>query len=226
MSPALRPSSSRAPGLTGLALHRLGVPFRILEAVSDLRPLGVGINLQPHAVRELFELGLEGALDATGLRTEEVVYFSAPGRLIWRKLRGILAGYRWPQYSIHRGRRQMLLLDALRRRAGEVVRTAAAVTGRSEAVYEYPMVDHGPLARWTRGRVTLIGAAAHAMYPIGSNGASQGIVDAVVLAREIRLSIDAERILCRSWSAPLGPDGITRRIGQGPGGGSPRSARG
>ena len=313
----------------GLCLHRLGVPFRILEAVAEPRPLGVGINLQPHAARELFELGLGPALDATGLRTEEVAYFSTQGRLIWREPRGVRAGYRWPQYSIHRGRLQMLLLDALRERAGDVVRTGAAVTawseveggveahltdrrsgrslgaergavlvaadgidsriraamhpgegaarwggtlmwrgvtegprflsGRSvtmagtkdtkfvaypiadteggslinwiadrrpdadhewrrqdwtregrlddvlpafagwrfdwldvpaiirgaEAVYEYPMVDRDPLEAWTRGRVTLMGDAAHAMYPIGSNGASQGIVDAVVLAREI-----------------------------------------
>ena len=66
-----------------IALHQIGVPFRIFEAVSELRPLGVGINLQPHAARELFELGLEPALDKVGLRTEEVAYFSAQGQLIW-----------------------------------------------------------------------------------------------------------------------------------------------
>ena len=323
-------SGAGIAGLTlGLALHRAGVPFRILEAVAAIRPLGVGINLQPHAVRELRRLGLGAELDAVGLRTEEVAYFSAQGRPIWREPRGLLAGYRWPQYSIHRGRLQMLLLDALRARAGDVVRTGAAVTGwdemengvearltdrrsrrmrgvergavliaadgidsavraalnpgegparwggtvmwrgvtdgprfltgrtvamagtkdtkfvaypiadtpggslvnwiadrrlpaghgptrpdwkregdladflpafedwrfdwldvpavirGAEAVYEYPMVDRDPLDRWTRGRVTLMGDAAHAMYPIGSNGASQGVVDAAVLAREI-----------------------------------------
>jgi len=55
----------------------------------------------------------------------------------------------------------------------------------AEAVYEYPMVDRDPLPRWSEERATLLGDAAHAMYPIGSNGASQAILDARVLTREI-----------------------------------------
>ena len=61
-----------------------------------------------------------------------------------------------------------------------------AVIRNADAIYEYPMVDRDPLPCWTEGRVTLLGDAAHAMYPIGSNGASQGILDARVLARALR----------------------------------------
>ncbi|MEM6276835.1 MAG: flavin-dependent oxidoreductase [Pseudomonadota bacterium] len=315
----------------GLSLHQIGVPFRILEAVREIKPLGVGINLQPHATRELFELGLEDALDGIGLRTEEVAYFSAQGQLIWAEARGAAAGYGWPQFSLNRGKLQMVLYDALIARAGaEVVRTGVAVTdwsaegnevsatltdrktgeslgiekgdiliacdginsvlrnrmypdegpahwggtmmwrgitrgpmfrtGRTVAmagqkdvkfvcypiaddgegsvlnwiadltmperyrwrqqdwnrrgvledflpafedwsfdwldipavirgadqIYEYPMVDRDPLPGWCRGPVALLGDAAHAMYPIGSNVASQCILDARHLARAIR----------------------------------------
>lgn len=319
-------------GLTlGLTLHQLGIPFRLFEAVKDIRPLGVGINVQPHAIRELFELGLEAELEAAGLRTREVAYFSAQGGEIWREPRGLFAGYNWPQYSIHRGEMQMLLLRALRTRAGEdsiqmgtavtgwaereegidvtledraggaplgvargnvlvaadginsraraalypqegpahwggtmmwrgVTRGPAFLSGRTmamagrkackfvcypihdygdgtvlinwiadrampegyawrrqdwnragrledflpafedwrfdwldvpavirgaEHVFEYPMVDRDPQPRWSHGRMTLLGDAAHAMYPIGSNGASQAILDARVLGAEL-----------------------------------------
>ncbi len=317
-------------GLTlGLSLHRAGIPFRLFEAVKEPRPLGVGINLQPQAVRELFDLGLERDLEAIGLRTREVAYFSARGQEIWREPRGRAAGYRWPQYSVHRGELQMLLLRRLREAAGaDAVQTGAAVSGwqeggggieitlaergpgrflgaergavligadginsairarlypdegspvwggtvmwrgitrgprflggrcmamagtkaqkfvcypiadlpgggslinwiadlampadhdwrpqnwnrpgaradfaprfagwrfewldipaviaAAEGIWEFPMVDRDPLPRWSFGRVTLMGDAAHAMYPIGSNGASQAIVDARILTR-------------------------------------------
>lgn len=319
-------------GLTlALSLHQAGIPVRVFEAVRELKPLGVGINLQPHAVRELTELGLLDRLDAIGLRTQEVAYFSTGGRPIWREPRGIDAGYNWPQFSIHRGHLQMLLLEAARERLGDdAIRSGVAVEawretaegveidlmdretgaslgsikgsvfiaadgihskaratlypdegppvwggimmwrgttrgprflgGRSmamagckarkfvcypladlddggslinwiadlalppetlwnredwnrhgrledflprfenwtfdwldvpsvirnaERVFEYPMVDRDPLPRWTFGPMTLLGDAAHAMYPIGSNGASQAILDARVLTREI-----------------------------------------
>ncbi len=315
----------------GLSLHQVGIPFHIYEAVREIRPLGVGINLQPHATRELFELGLEDALDKIGLRTEEVGYYSKHGREIWREPRGELAGYNWPQFSIHRGGLQMALYDALIARAGDVITMGAAVTGwkasadgvevnlsdratgadlgtvagsvliaadginsgirstlysdegpavwggtmmwrgitrgprfltgrsmmmagskgckfvaypigdtdgggslinwiadlalppdfdwlkqdwnragtradfaphfkdwdfdwfnvpeiiaQADGIWEFPMVDRNPLPQWSFERVTLLGDAAHAMYPIGSNGASQAIIDARVLARELR----------------------------------------
>ncbi|WP_375552144.1 flavin-dependent oxidoreductase [Rhodophyticola porphyridii] len=319
-------------GLTlALSLHQQGIPFRVVEAVSALKPMGVGINLQPHAVRELYELGLEADLERIGLRTGEVAYFSAQGNPIWSEPRGTEAGYRWPQYSIHRGELQFLLLRSLQARAGmDIVQTGTALadweehphgirarlidrttgarrddldgeilvvcdginstaraklypdeggavwrgtmmwrgitdgpaflSGRSmamagtadrkfvcypiedngdgtvrinwvadlalppgtdwnrqdwtregrlgdfaphfadwsfdwldipwvianaEGIWEYPMVDRNPLPQWSFGRVTLLGDAAHAMYPIGSNGASQAILDARVLTREV-----------------------------------------
>ena len=320
-------------GLTlGLSLHQLGIPFRIYEAVREMRPLGVGINCQPHAVRELYDLGLADDLEKIGLRTREVGYYSAQGGEIWREPRGMGAGYKWPQYSLHRGQLQMLLLNCLIARAGaDCVVMGAAVTGwrdvdggveislqdretgadlgvasgaalvgadginsavrarlypdegaahwggvmmwrgvtrgptflsgatmamagtrackfvcypirdhgdgtcdinwiadrllpadydwkrqdwnregaradfadmfadwrfdwldvpeviaKAESIWEYPMVDRNPLPRWTHGAVTLLGDAAHAMYPIGSNGASQAILDGRVLAGALR----------------------------------------
>jgi 2-polyprenyl-6-methoxyphenol hydroxylase-like FAD-dependent oxidoreductase len=323
-------------GLTAaLSLHQIGVDCRVFETVSAPQPLGVGINVLPHAVRELTELGLQDALAETAIPTAELAYYNKHGQRIWSEARGRDAGYNWPQFSIHRGELQLILLEAARARLGthrivtghhlaawedtgtgvrahfidrrtntrladaegdlliaadgihSVVRqtlypneglpiwngailwrgTTRAVpflTGRSmimaghefqkfvaypisrtaaergEAVinwiaerkfrpdhswrredwnragnlddflpqfagwtfdwldvpaviqaadrcFEYPMVDRDLLERWTFGRVTLLGDAAHPMYPIGSNGASQGILDARVLAREIRL---------------------------------------
>lgn len=316
-------------GLTlGLSLHQNGIPFQIVETVQNLRPLGVGINLQPHAVREIAEMGLSAEMEACGIRTKEVGYFSEFGTHIWSEPRGIWAGYKWPQYSMHRGRFQMMLYNALIKMAGpECVALGKRATGLSQtaddatlhltdrasdvetrlegaviiavdginstlrnilfpnatgvcwggtimwrgttvapaflsgatmamagrkdikfvaypiehrpggkmlinwicdltlppdhpwneqdwnrtgdlsdflprfadwhfdwldvpatiraadAVYEFPMVDLDPLDRWTYDRVTLLGDAAHAMYPIGSNGASQAILDARVLTR-------------------------------------------
>jgi 2-polyprenyl-6-methoxyphenol hydroxylase-like FAD-dependent oxidoreductase len=319
-------------GIGGLAaalsLHEAGIAVDVYEAVAELKPLGVGINLLPHAVRELTELGLAERVAAKAIPTSALVYANRFGQEIWREPRGLAAGYRWPQYSIHRGRLQMLLLEAARERgcmvhldhrlnrveedgmahftsangssraqvradliiaADGIHSTARAqfypdegppiwnrrvlwrglsesdpylggatmvmaghqdqkfvcypidpetrARGRSlvnwiaelkipgdadwsrredwnrranpgdflpqfrdwhfgwldvprliegsEAIYEYPMVDRDPIPCWTFGRVTLLGDAAHAMYPIGSNGASQAILDARHLAQEL-----------------------------------------
>ena len=101
-----------------LSLHQAGIAVRVYEAVGDLAPLGAGINLQPTAVRELTELGLADALAEVGMATRELSFFNKFGQLICSEPRGLLAGYRWPQYSIHRGKLQMLLLRALRERIG------------------------------------------------------------------------------------------------------------
>jgi len=306
--------------VAALSLQAAGFTPRVFEATAELRPLGVGINVLPHAVRELTELGLAEQLAATGVATKELRYISAHGQEIWREDRGLAAGYRWPQYSIHRGMLQMLLAEACRARGIEV-RTGHRVIGfdqdgegvtarfehgamargdvligadgihsairrhfapgegapswqgavlwrattiaapfltgatmvqaghhdqkfvcypikhlpdgrmltnwiaemrvdvskgfhredwnreadrdsflpafeswnwgwldvpglirNAERVLEYPMVDRDPLDRWTEGRVSLLGDAAHPMYPIGSNGASQAILDARQLA--------------------------------------------
>ncbi len=320
-------------GLTlALSLHQIGLPVQVFESVEVPRPLGVGINLLPHAVRELCELGLEADLAAIAIPTKELAYFSRHGKPIWQEPRGREAGYHWPQFSIHRGELQMLLLQAAQARLGAgavhfghhladyqetaegvvanftrrdgsrhlaagavligadgihsalrakfqpnegapiwngailwrgVTEAAPFLSGRSmimaghefqkfvaypisrpaydqgravinwiaelkfapdhvwqredwnrpgrledflpqfadwrfdwldvpavirgaRYVFEFPMVDRDPLARWTHGRATLLGDAAHPMYPIGSNGASQSIIDARVLARELR----------------------------------------
>src|SRR3954469_21203196 len=324
-------------GIGGLTLalrpHQIGVPARVFESVPELRPLGVGINVLPHAVRELIELGLHDKLDAHAVRTKELAYFSKHGKPIWSEPRGIEAGYKWPQFSIHRGMLQQILLDAAIERLGrESILTSHHLSGWAETengvraefidkstgkpagnhdgalliaadgihsaireklypqegspiwngrilwrgittsdaflsgrtmimaghevlkfvcypiskqadadgkfainwvaerlldpsykwrredynrtgnlseflpqfeqwnfdwlavaglirncpqVYEYPLVDRDPLPQWSFGRVTLMGDAAHPMYPIGSNGASQAILDARVITREI-----------------------------------------
>ena len=102
-----------------LSLHQAGIAVRVYEAVSDPIPLGVGINLQPTAVRELTELGLGDVLAQTGIATQELTYFNKLGQLVWSEPRGLSAGYKWPQYSIHRGQLQQLLMLAVRERIGE-----------------------------------------------------------------------------------------------------------
>ena len=101
-----------------LSLHQAGIAVRVYEAVGELAPFGVGINLQPTAVRELTELGLTDELARTGIATQRLSYFNKLGQLIWSEPRGISAGYKWPQYSMHRGQLQMLLLRAVRERIG------------------------------------------------------------------------------------------------------------
>ena len=323
-------------GLTAaLTLHAQGVPVLVLESVPTLKPLGVGINLLPHAVRVLDALGLSPALDAVAIQTAELRYFNKFGQAIWTEPRGRAAGYAFPQYSIHRGRLQWLLYETAQARlgtaaiqtgyaltawqeesegirirfqtrdgaiqevfgacliaadgihsaarrhlypdegaplfAGRILWRAVSVaepflTGRTmimaghqnqkfvcypisavpdhpgkalinwvaelydpdwaapkqdwnrqvdkerfaapfqnwrfdwldvpalidqaEVIYEYPLVDRDPLPRWSHGRMTLLGDAAHPMYPVGSNGASQAILDAEALAHALATNAD------------------------------------
>ena len=101
-----------------LSLHQIGVNCRVYEGVRELKPLGAGINLLPHAVRELDEMGLLQALDAVGIRTKDASYFNHHGQFIYREVAGQAAGYAWPQFSIHRGDLQMLLYRAVIERLG------------------------------------------------------------------------------------------------------------
>ena len=101
-----------------LSLHQAGLKVRVFEAARQLSALGVGINLQPAAVRELVELGLGDALAETGIATQRLNLYNKFGQLIHSDPRGMAAGYRWPQYSIHRGQLQLLLLQAVRERIG------------------------------------------------------------------------------------------------------------
>jgi 2-polyprenyl-6-methoxyphenol hydroxylase-like FAD-dependent oxidoreductase len=106
----------------------------------------VGINLQPNSVRELFDLGLEAELEAIGVRTRQYGFYSKSGREIWVEPRGLHAGYHWPQYSIHRGQFQMMLLRVLRERAGE----GSVITGAGVAGYD--TTDSGATLILTDGR--------------------------------------------------------------------------
>jgi 2-polyprenyl-6-methoxyphenol hydroxylase-like FAD-dependent oxidoreductase len=116
---------------TALTLHQIGVPCVVFEAVRELRPLGVGINLQPNAVRELYDLGFtEQDLDRVGLPAKEWALVGLNGNDIYSEPRGLLAGYDWPQYAVHRGMFHMLLHERLVERIGpQGVRLASRVTG-------------------------------------------------------------------------------------------------
>lgn len=333
-------------GLTAaLSLHAAGfADITIAEAAPRFRPLGVGLNILPNAVRELTELGLYEGLAAGAVATHELSYYNRFGSLIWTEPRGLAAGYRWPQLSVPRGHLQAVLAHAVRdrlgpatvvedsrvtafdsrgdqvrvildhRAAGTVSEVAADLLigadgihsairkqlypqegeppwnglvvwrgtawhlpfadGRrmviagddrrravvypmslasdradpgepvlmnwavaracdddavdradwnravptekflghfadlrfgwldvpelirsAETAFEFPMVDRDPLPQWTSGRVTLLGDAAHAMYPMGSNGATQSIVDARVLAYRLARHEDVAEAL-------------------------------
>lgn len=318
-------------GIAGLSMaltcHQIGIEATVYESVRDLRPLGLGINLQPSAVRELHDLGLETELAAMSVPMQELALVGRDGHDVWTEPRGVDAGYRWPQYSVHRGELQMMLLRAVTERLGpDAVVTGhrvahyehvadgvvvdvgtpdgttdrvagtvlvacdglhSALRGQmfpgeggprwggtvlwrgmarapkirggssfvvvgntnqrfvvfpisapdpdsgmqmqnwiaerrfdplrgwrrgdwntrvettefiddfdswtfdwldvpglirsTEKIFEYPMVDRDPAPHWIHGSVALLGDAAHAMYPVGSNGASQAIIDARVL---------------------------------------------
>ncbi len=120
-------------GLTlALALHQAGVPCRVFEQVAEIRPLGVGINVLPHGAAELARLGLEDALAAVAVQTQESAFFNRFGQLIWREPAGRAAGFGHPQFSIHRGDLQRVLLDAVRAApgAGCGQRSAGTAWGR------------------------------------------------------------------------------------------------
>ena len=106
-------------GLTlGLMLHERGIPCRIYEAAPEIKPLGVGINILPHASKELCQLGLEAALAKVAVTTADARYFNRFGQLIFVEPVGRNAGYEYPQFSIHRGDLHQVLIDAFVARAG------------------------------------------------------------------------------------------------------------
>jgi len=121
-------------GIGGLAmaltLHQIGVPCVVYEAAREMRPLGVGINLQPNAVRELYDLGFTAAdLDRVGLPAKEWALVGLNGNDIYAEPRGEGAGYHWPQYAVHRGQFHMLLHDAVVSRLGrDAVQLGCRVT--------------------------------------------------------------------------------------------------
>ena len=148
---------------TALSLHAAGIDCCIYEFVVSLRALGVGINLQPNAVRELTELGLGDALAETAIETSTLAYYNKHGQLIWSEPRGRAAGYRWPQYSIHRGELLIILLDTVQARLGlERVRT-----GHHFVAFEQD--SFGVTARFTR-RPDGTSVTAQADVLVGADG--------------------------------------------------------
>lgn len=138
-------------GLTAaLSLHAAGFEdIRVYERAAEIRGLGVGINLLPHAVRELTELGLADRVAALGVAPGTLAYFNRHGQEIWSEPRGIDAGYRWPQLSVHRGELQLALRDAVRDRLGDIIGTGHRLTQVAEgpdAVTARFAADTGPLA--------------------------------------------------------------------------------
>src|SRR6266581_2667418 len=214
---------------TALMLHARGMDCDVFEQSEQIRELGVGINTLPHAIKELAALGLLQRLDAVAIRTYELFYTNRFGQEIWREQRGLDAGYDVPQFSIHRGRLQGVIHEAVRERLGdEHVHTGhrlgafrqdeAGVTayffdrtgahratahgdilvgadGIHSAVREALYPDEGP-ARWN-GAMLWRGDAAHPMYPVGSNGASQAILDARALADHL---VAAEHPMQALWA--------------------------
>ena len=351
--------------VTALALRAQGFDVTVFEQAREMRPLGVGINLLPHAVGVLHGLGLADALAAAAIDAQEYVYMNRHGQTILADARGRKAGYAYPQYSIHRGDLQMLLFGAVSRALGaervrcgmrlaafeQVKNTVSAsfvgpdgapagtahgdiliaadgihsvarahfypdegmpkwngvtiwrgvsvgkpfLTGGSivkagttrqkficyaisrrhaqrgealinwiadlhtperpyltredwnrpgrvedflpqfeswkfpwldvpatirnaAAVFEFPMVDRDPVARWSFGRVTLLGDAAHPMYPIASNGATQAIIDARQLADSLAAIPDPVAALADYEARRIAPTAEIVRLNrqQGP----------
>jgi 2-polyprenyl-6-methoxyphenol hydroxylase-like FAD-dependent oxidoreductase len=116
--------------LAALSLHKAGITdLLVLESVQEIKPLGVGINVLPHAVRELTELGLAEKLKKIAVQTADLTYVNSFGKTIWSEPRGTAAGYEWPQFSVHRGRFQMMLLEEVLAKLGpDSIKTNARVT--------------------------------------------------------------------------------------------------
>ena len=146
---------------TALTLHQIGVPCVVYEAVREMKPLGVGINLQPNAVRELYDLGLgEAELDRVGVPAKEWALVGLNGHDIYSEPRGRDAGYNWPQYAVHRGLFHMLLHDTFLSRAGrEAVKLGARVMGYEKTPHGVTAkIEHADGSTGTADGALLIGA--------------------------------------------------------------------
>jgi 2-polyprenyl-6-methoxyphenol hydroxylase-like FAD-dependent oxidoreductase len=168
-------------GIGGLAaaltLHQIGVPCVVYEAAREMRPLGVGINVQPNAVRELYDLGFTAAdLDRVGLPAREWALVGLNGNDIYAEPRGEGAGYHWPQYAVHRGQFHMLLHDAVVARLGRDAvplgcrvtgyrNTAGGVTATIERADGTTTEDHGALLIGADGIHSAIRAQMHPDQP-------------------------------------------------------------
>ncbi|HVZ54946.1 MAG TPA: flavin-dependent oxidoreductase [Pseudolabrys sp.] len=147
---------------TALTLNQIGVPSIVFETVREMRPLGVGINLQPNAVRELYDLGFsERDLDRVGVPAKEWALVGLNGNDIYSEPRGVLAGYNWPQYAVHRGLFHMLLHEKLIERAGpQAVQLASRVTAyaKNRDGGVRVLIEHADGSRSETSGTLLIGA--------------------------------------------------------------------
>jgi hypothetical protein len=133
-------------GLTlALALHEVGIEAEVFEQASEVRELGVGVNLQPHAIKELAALGLLPALDRTGIRTRRMIYLTRRSQTVWDEPRGIEAGYDVPMFSIHRGKLPGVLYQAAVDRLGPMW------DGKSPALLRRRARTRGAARRGSRG---------------------------------------------------------------------------
>src|SRR5215210_7109405 len=109
-------------GICGLALalnlHARGIACHVYERAPEVKELGVGITLLPHAMRELAALGLQAEIENAGIKTRESCFFNRFGQLIYKEERGIQAGYKYPEIAIHRGRLHLMLYQAACARLG------------------------------------------------------------------------------------------------------------
>ncbi|WP_414444410.1 flavin-dependent oxidoreductase [Burkholderia sp. 22PA0106] len=149
---------------TALSLQAAGLEAQVFEATSNIAALGLGMHLQPDAVRELTELGLDRALDSQAVAIEELAFYTKRGQRIWTEPRGRLAGYRWPQYAINRGTLQMILLDAVESRLGR----DAVHTGHRLASFEQD--ETGVTARFVDSQTGAPRGSARGDVLIGADG--------------------------------------------------------
>lgn len=122
MTTSTKPITIIGAGIGGLTLalelHAAGIPCRIYEAAPELRPLGVGINILPHATAVLAELGALERLEAIAVETRESSFYNRFGQHIYTEPAGRYASYPTPQLSIHRGHLQLTLAEIVRERLG------------------------------------------------------------------------------------------------------------
>src|SRR4030081_1022075 len=92
-------------GICGLSLalnlHQRGIAARIYERAPEIKPLGVGITLLPHAMREFTALGVGEELLAAGIESRESAFFNRFGHLIFKQARGKFACYQYPEVGFH-----------------------------------------------------------------------------------------------------------------------------
>jgi len=109
-------------GICGLSLalnlKERGIACRVYERAPEIKPLGVGITLLPHAMREFSALGLGDELLKAGIENRECCFFNRFGQLIYREERGKFAGYPFPEVGIHRGNLHVILYQAVQKRLG------------------------------------------------------------------------------------------------------------